>query len=76
MSDNSDSYLAPLIVDPARLKREAVRRRKLFDEKSISEEGIPEHEAEGWQVQVDRKLNRKTTIRKEKEIDERLENRF
>jgi hypothetical protein len=35
---------------------------------------IPAHEADGWKV--DRKLKRKTTIRREKEIDERVENRF
>ena len=74
MNDNSELYLAPLLSDPKRLRREAVRRRKPFDEKAILADVIPEHEAEGWKV--DRKLKRKTTVRKEKEIDERVENRF
>jgi len=74
MSDNPELYLAPLLSDLSRLRREAVRRRKMFDEKSIPADVIPAHEAEGWQV--DRQLKRKTTVRKEKEIDERLENRF
>ena len=67
-------YLGPLLTDPSRIKREAVRRRKPFDEKSVSPEDIPEHEAKGWHV--DRKLKRKTKVKREKEIDERLENRF
>ena len=67
-------YLGPLLTDPSRIRREAVRRRKPFDEKSIAPEAIPDHEAQGWQV--DRKLKRLTRVRREKEIDERLENRF
>ena len=60
MSNNRDSYLVPLLTDAKRLGREAVRRRKVFDEKSIPAEVIAEHEAEGWQV--DRKRKRKTTV--------------
>jgi DNA sulfur modification protein DndB len=67
-------YLGPLLTDASRIKREAVRRRKPFDEKSVSLDDIPDHEAKGWQV--DRKLKRKTKVKREKEIDERLENRF
>ena len=67
-------YLGTLLTDPSRIRREAVRRRKPFDEKSVSLDDIPEHEAKGWQV--DRRLKRKTRVRREKEIDERLENRF
>ena len=51
-----------------------MRRRKPFDEKSVSPDDIPEYEAKGWQV--DRKVKRKIKVRREKEIDERLENRF
>ena len=65
MSNESEPYLAPLLTDPKRLGREAVRRRKMFDEKSIAAEVIPEHEADGWQV--DRKRKRKTTVKREKE---------
>jgi len=72
--DEATEYLGPLLTDPSRTKREAVRRRKPFDEMSVSADDIPDHEAKGWQV--DRKLKRKTRVRREKEIDERLENRF
>ena len=61
MSNNSEPYLVPLLTDTKHLGREAVRRRKVFDEKSISAEVIPEHEANGWQL--DRKRKRKTTVR-------------
>ena len=74
MSTNPDDYLSPLITDPALLRREAVKRRKPFDEKSVHPDSIPDHEADGWVV--DRKLKRKTKVRREKVIDERLENRF
>jgi DGQHR domain-containing protein len=68
------NYLGPLIVDASQLKREAVRRRKLFDEKSVAAEAIADHEAKGWQF--DRTLKRVTKVKREKEVDERLENRF
>lgn len=74
MNNDSELYLGPLLSDPKRLRREAVRRRKPFDQKAILAEVIPEHEAVGWKVE--RKQKRKTTMRKEKEIDERVENRF
>jgi hypothetical protein len=69
-----ETYLGPLLTDPSKIRREAVRRRKPFDEKSVAHDAIQDHEAQGWQV--DRKLKRLTKVRKEKEIDERLENRF
>lgn len=69
-----EAYLGPLLTDPSKIRRVAVRRRKLFDEKSVAEDAIQDHEAQGWQV--DRKLKRVTKVKKEKEIDERLENRF
>ena len=74
MTQDDIDYLGPLLTDPSRIRREAVRRRKPFDEKSVSPDDIPDHEAKGWQV--DRKLKRKTKVKREKEIDERLENRF
>ena len=74
MADDKPKWLGPLLTDPVQLKRKAVARRKLFDEKSVPPEGIPEHQANGWQV--DRRLKRGTKVRREKEIDERLENRF
>jgi DGQHR domain-containing protein len=72
--DDIADYLGPLLTDPSRIRREAVRRRKPFDEKSVPLDDIADHEAKGWQV--DRRLKRKTKVKREKEIDERLENRF
>jgi hypothetical protein len=54
------SYLGPLIVDASQMKREAVRRRKPFDEKSVTADAIADHEAKGWQF--DRKLKRVTKV--------------
>lgn len=71
---DTESYLGALLTEPGRIRREAVRRRKVFDEKSVSADAIPDHEAKGWQV--DRKLTRVTKVKREKEIDERLENRL
>jgi hypothetical protein len=56
-------YLGPLLTDPSRIKREAVRRRKPFDEKTVSVDDIPDHEAKGWQI--DRKLKKKTKVKRE-----------
>src|ERR1700687_3942709 len=74
MTDTVAKYLSPLLTDPSRLRRAAVLRRNPFDKKSIAAEVIPAHEAEGWQV--DRHLKRVTKIRRQKDVDERLENRF
>jgi putative ubiquitin-RnfH superfamily antitoxin RatB of RatAB toxin-antitoxin module len=40
-------FFGPLLVDPSKIKREAVHRRKQFDEKSIVAEEIPAYEADG-----------------------------
>ena len=75
MNENVEGdYLGPLLRDPSPLRREAVRRRKPFDEQSIVPAGVPELESEGWRV--DRELKRVTKVKREKAIDERLENRF
>ncbi len=70
----AETYLEPLLTDPSKILKEAVRRRKLFNEKSVAGDAIQEHVAQGWQFY--RKLKRVTKVRKEIEIDERLENRF
>lgn len=46
----TECYLGPLLTDPSRIRREAVRRRKLFDEKSVSADTIPDHEAKGGRL--------------------------
>ena len=66
----NETYLGPLLTDPSKIRRAAVRRRKPFDEKSVAADAIPDHEAKGWQV--DRKLKRVTKVKREKEIDERV----
>ena len=70
--DGMNGYLGSLLTDVSRIRREAVRRRKQFDEESISAEDIPAYEAMGWQV--DRRLKRVIKVRREKPIDVRLEN--
>ncbi len=64
----------PLLTEPSKIKREAVRRRNLFEEKAITAPEIPAFETDGWQV--DRKLKRSIRVKRAKGIDERLENRF
>lgn len=73
-SDDTHQYLGPLLTDPSRIRREAVRRRKPFDEKSVPSDAVARYESMGWTI--DRKLKRDTKMRREKSIDERLENRF
>src|SRR4051812_36091166 len=67
--------LGTLLTDPHRLKREAVKRRKMVDEKAFSAEELTSALAEGWRVQ---KIGRKTKpkLARDKPWDERLENRF
>lgn len=72
--DGTLELFGPLLVEPSKIKREAVRRRKPFDEVSILGEQVSEYEANGWAI--DRRLKRKICVRRPKPIDERLENRF
>ena len=67
-------YLHPLLADQRQIRREAAKRRKLFNEKKLSSDQIPEHEAAGWVIA--KHLRRKTKVKKQKELDERIENRF
>ena len=69
-------YLGPLLTDPSRIRRVAVSRRKIFDEKSIAVDALPEHEAQGWTVDKRNKRLTKVKLKREKALDERLENRF
>jgi DNA sulfur modification protein DndB len=71
---DKEKYLGPLLTDPSRIRREAVRRRKPFEERTIAQDAIAEYESQGWVV--DRKLKRMTKVKREKPIEERLENRF
>lgn len=69
-----ETCLAPLLTETMHLKRQAARRRKQFDEKSIHVESFPEYESNGWIIE--KKVKNKIRIKREKTIDERLENRF
>jgi hypothetical protein len=66
MSQQSETleFFGPLLTESSKIKREAVRRRKQFDEKSIVSGEEPEYEAEGWQV--DRRLKRSIRVRRPK----------
>lgn len=68
------NYLGSLLIDPSRIRRAAVSRRKPYEEKSVPAEAVPEYEKLGWQF--DRSLKRVTKVKREKPIDERLKNRF
>ena len=73
----SGELFGPLLTEPSKIKREAVRRRKPFDEQTVPRTEIPELEASGWEV--DRRPNKRAArvrMRRPKAIDERLENRF
>src|SRR5579859_5776468 len=68
------SYLGALLTDPSKIRRAAVGKRKPFDEKSITADALIEYEAAGWQL--DKQFKKVTKVKREKPIDERLENRF
>ena len=69
MTENDVPYLGPLLASASQLRREAVRRRKPFDEKGVSADGIAAHQADGWEV--DRQLKRVTKLRREKVFQHR-----
>jgi len=71
---SAQTQLGPLLTDPSKLSREAVKRRKPLNFETISPAQIPEFEAEGWQI--DKKLKSRTRMKRQKPLDERLENRF
>lgn len=74
INEESVKYLDPLLRDPKSLAREASRRKRPYDQKKIKIEELSTHEGEGWKT--DSQLKYFTRIRREKNFDERLENRF
>src|SRR5581483_10933672 len=74
MAEETVPYLGPVLSDPNHLRREAVKRRKPYDELSIEPEAQTRYESEGWHRE--RRLKRKAKLRREKQLSERLENRF
>lgn len=55
-------WLAPINADAGKLKREAVKRRKLFQEISVLKSEVAEYVESGWEV--DRELKIKTKLKK------------
>ncbi|MCF6267222.1 MAG: DGQHR domain-containing protein [Desulfuromusa sp.] len=66
-------WLDPISTEAKKLKREAAKRRKAYQELSVLKSAVQEHLDAGWEV--DRELKIKTRIRKPWSHDERLENR-
>ena len=67
------AWLRSMESDPARLRREATKRRKSHEETSVPKAMVPEYQDDGWEVA--RELKRKTTLRRQWPHDKRLENR-
>lgn len=74
MDSTSRDFLGRLIASPSLLKREAVRRRKNFNEKIVSSDAVAKYIALGWQI--DKNTKSKIKLKCEKEICERLKNKF
>lgn len=66
-------WLEPVITDAGKLKREAAKRRKPFQELSIAKSEVEEYLNDGWEVV--RELKIKSRVRKPWSHDKRLENR-
>jgi len=69
---NSD-WLESVLSDGGRLKREAIKRRKAFQEISVVKGAVAEHVESGWEI--DKELKIKTKLRKPFGHDEKLENK-
>lgn len=66
--------LHPLLTKDTARDREASRRRKQHDTIAVSPHDVADHEKNGWIVE--KKLTTKVRLRRAKNPDERLENRF
>jgi DNA sulfur modification protein DndB len=67
-------YLHPLLTDSHQRNREAVKRRKPFDYKTISESEFDELQKQGWTK--DKALSKKIRVKRPIAVDQKLENRF
>ncbi|MBV6799797.1 DGQHR domain-containing protein [Xanthomonas euvesicatoria] len=68
----SDAIIWPLLDKELDLRREYRIRSKKFDQKRVASDLIPTALEEGWLVH--KKLKGSATVRRDKNIDERLEN--
>lgn len=74
-SAQTHDLISPLLTDARRIKREAVKRRKVINERAFSAEDTEAALADGWKVQKNGR-KKKPKLAREKPADERLENRF
>ena len=70
----SNQLLGPLVIETGQIKREAVKRRKIYNTISVKEEDLEDYQKNEWYF--DKKLKTKIRIKKLKSIDERLENKL
>lgn len=66
-------WLSPLITEQSELRREATKRRKPYQELSVSKSLVQEYLDDGWEI--DKELKSKARLRKIWSHDRRLENR-
>jgi len=66
-------WLDSICTDSKKLKREAAKRRKAYQELSVLKSSVQEYIDDGWEV--DKELKIKTRIRKPWSHDQKLENK-
>ncbi len=66
-------WLNPISTEANKLKREAAKRRRAYQELSVLKSGVQEYIEAGWEI--DRELKIRTRIRKPWGHDEKLENK-
>ena len=64
--------LGPITTEPSKLKREAVKRRKPYEEVSVAKSSAQDYLADGWEL--DKELKIKTRLRRPFSHDHKLEN--
>lgn len=70
--DVSDALLWPLLDKEVELRKEFRRRNPKFDQKKIKTEELDSYLENGWSLH--KKLKAQVTVRRDRKIDERLEN--
>lgn len=65
-------FLGPVLTDAPKLKREAAKRRRPFQQTSVAKGAVEDHIRDGWSVDKDLKL--KTRLRRPLPHDRKLEN--
>ena len=70
---SSPNYLGPIVTGQHQ-SREAVKRRNLFETKTVAESEVEDEARLGWQE--DRPSGKRVRLKRPKGVDEKLENRF